>query len=78
MVAYSIGLLCCEKESKMYSPAKVYTGAQCPLKIIGFLGSVRENRMAERVAKYVQKYFAEKTQHLFELFGKIFDLDSFF
>lgn len=56
----------------MYSPAKAYTGAKCPLKIIGFLGSVRENRMADRVAIFVQRYFAEKTQHLFELFGKNF------
>jgi len=52
----------------MYSTAKVYTGTKTQFKIIGFLGSVRENRMGERVAKYVQKFFAEKTNHRFELF----------
>lgn len=53
----------------MYCTTKAYAGTQAQFKIIGFLGSVRENRMAERVAKFVKKFFAEKTKHHFELLG---------
>src|SRR5271167_1171202 len=62
----------------MYCTTKVYTGTQTQFKIIGFLGSVRENRMAERVAKFVKKFFAEKTKHHFELLGiSLYSLGSF-
>ena len=46
-----------------------HTGNMSALKVILFLGSVRENRLGMRVAKFMQKQL-EDTNHQVTLFGK--------
>lgn len=40
------------------------------LKVVMFQGSVRENRLGERVAKFMKNYLEKNGNHEVELLGK--------